>query len=174
MVVPKETWFGRPLAVTHRLWTADRRDELPHSLFPIHNDASHLTSITFRNCLTRRYIPIPFLSSFDWRRTTVAFAQFASFNPSEFSFRTHSPLNLAQRVNILRCHPCDVPSTPHLFWIPSPSTRLSKTYCAKFRELSLNFPKLADWLCMGRPSCPAALRQTQEDNSFADPLNMGH
>ena len=96
MVVPKETWFGRPLAVTHRLWTADRRDELPHSLFPIHNDASHLTSITFRNCLTRRHIPIPFLSSFDWRRTTVAFAQFASFNPSEFSFRTHSPLNLAQ------------------------------------------------------------------------------
>ena len=29
----------------------------------------------------------------------------------------------------------------------------------KFRELSLNFPKLADWLCMGWLSCLAAWGQ---------------
>ena len=28
---------------------------------------------------------------------------------------------------------------------------------AKFRELSFNFPKLADWLCIGWPNCLAAL-----------------
>ena len=37
------------------------------------------------------------------------------------------------------------------------STGSSKRNGAKFRELSLNFPKLADWLCMGWPSCLAAL-----------------
>ena len=36
-------------------------------------------------------------------------------------------------------------------------TGLSKRNCAKFRELSLIFPKLADWLCMGWPTCLAAL-----------------
>ena len=38
-----------------------------------------------------------------------------------------------------------------------PYTGLSKINGVKFRELSLNFPKLADWLSMGRPSCLAAL-----------------
>ena len=39
---------------------------------------------------------------------------------------------------------------------PRPSSGLSKRNCAKFRELSLNFPKLADWLSIGRPRCLAA------------------
>ena len=37
-------------------------------------------------------------------------------------------------------------------------TQWCKIITAKFRELILNFPKLADWLCMGWPSCLAALR----------------
>ena len=37
------------------------------------------------------------------------------------------------------------------------NTGLSKRNGAKFSGLSLNFPKLADWLCMGWPSCLAAL-----------------
>ena len=39
------------------------------------------------------------------------------------------------------------------------STGLSKRNGAKLRELSLNFSKLADWLCIGWPSCLAALRR---------------
>ena len=35
---------------------------------------------------------------------------------------------------------------------------LSEINGAKFRELSLSFPKLVDWLCTGWPSCLAALR----------------
>jgi len=38
------------------------------------------------------------------------------------------------------------------------STESCKIIPAKFRELSLNFQKLADWLCMGWPRCLAALR----------------
>ena len=38
-------------------------------------------------------------------------------------------------------------------------TELCKIIPAKFRELSLNFPKLADWLCMGWASCLVALRR---------------
>ena len=33
---------------------------------------------------------------------------------------------------------------------------LSKMKGAKFRELSSNFPKLADWLCMGWPFVPGS------------------
>ena len=36
-------------------------------------------------------------------------------------------------------------------------TEFSKRNGAKFGKLSMNFPKMADWLCMGWPSCPAAL-----------------
>ena len=39
------------------------------------------------------------------------------------------------------------------------STECWKIIPVKFQELSLNFPKLADWLSMGRPSCLAALRR---------------
>ena len=42
--------------------------------------------------------------------------------------------------------------------IPLVSTGLSKRDGAKFSELGLDFPKLADWLCMGRPSFLAAIR----------------
>ena len=38
-------------------------------------------------------------------------------------------------------------------------TESCKIIPAKFRELSLNFPKLADWLCMSWQGCLAALRQ---------------
>ena len=38
-------------------------------------------------------------------------------------------------------------------------TGLSKRNGTKFRELSLNFPKMARSLCIGRPSCLAAQRQ---------------
>ena len=46
---------------------------------------------------------------------------------------------------------------PPPLWLSSLSlsTELSKRSGTKFRELSLNFPKLADWLCMGWPSCLA-------------------
>ena len=37
------------------------------------------------------------------------------------------------------------------------STGLSKRIGAKFREFSLNFPKLSDWLCMGWPIFLAVL-----------------
>ena len=37
------------------------------------------------------------------------------------------------------------------------STGLRKIIVDKFRELGLNFLKLADWLCIGRPSCLTAL-----------------
>ena len=36
-------------------------------------------------------------------------------------------------------------------------TEFSKRNGAKFGKLSMNFPKMADWLWMGWPSCPAAL-----------------
>ena len=43
------------------------------------------------------------------------------------------------------------------FGIWNRTTGLSKRNGAKFRELSLNFPWLADWLCNSRPRCRAAL-----------------
>ena len=38
-------------------------------------------------------------------------------------------------------------------------TELCRIVPAKLWELSGNFPKLADWLCIGWPSCLAALRR---------------
>ena len=42
-------------------------------------------------------------------------------------------------------------------FLPLIITGLSKINGTKLWELGLNFPKLADWLCMGWPSCLAAL-----------------
>ena len=47
------------------------------------------------------------------------------------------------------------------------STRLTKIKGTKLSELSLNFPRSTDWLCIGRPSCLAALGR----DFF---LNRGH
>ena len=38
------------------------------------------------------------------------------------------------------------------------STGLSEKKAAKLSEFSLNFPKLADWLCMGWSVCQAAAK----------------
>ena len=40
-----------------------------------------------------------------------------------------------------------------LCWEVRSATGLSKRNGAKLRELTSNFPKLADWLCMSWPSC---------------------
>ena len=49
------------------------------------------------------------------------------------------------------------------------STRWSEKKGAKLSELSLNFPKLADWLCMGWSVCQAAAKA---ENSYAYVLKL--
>ena len=54
-------------------------------------------------------------------------------------------------------------------------TGLSKRNDARFRELSSNFPKLADWLCIGWPSCLGALGRefsNRGDNYFLLPCKL--
>ena len=51
---------------------------------------------------------------------------------------------------------------------------LSKRNEAKFREFSLNFPKLADWLCMGWPSILVVLGREFSNGTFLshDPVQV--
>ena len=61
------------------------------------------------------------------------------------------------------------------FGIWNRTTGLSKRNGAKIRELSLNFPSLADWLCNSRPRCRAALGRNFQRGaiSFAPPCKHG-
>ena len=44
--------------------------------------------------------------------------------------------------------------------------KLSEKKATKLSEFSLNFPKLADWLCMGWSVCQAAAKAGNEEYSF--------
>ena len=119
-------------------------------------------------CLLPRFLSVPHLQL---RRLPNHIRPGTKFPSCRFGWDSSQQSQMRHRGAEIISHA--VRMRPYFCW---GITGLSSRNGAKFRELSLNFPRLADWLCMGWPSCLAALeREFSNWGAFLlhDPVQSG-